>query len=139
DAHDDVTAEATNASGAIVIYDAPAAHDVVDADSQADCSPASGSVFALGTTVVTCTHVDAHGNPSTPGVFNVTVQDTTPPTIDAHDDESAEAANASGAVVAYTAPLAHDLVDDSFAATCAPASGSLFAIGSTVVTCHAQD
>lgn len=53
---------------------------------------------------------------------------------------STDATDASGAIVTYAAPLAQD--DDSPATssvTCSPASGSLFAIGTTTVTCTADD
>jgi hypothetical protein len=70
---------------------------------------------------------------------NVTVQDTTPPTIDAHDDVTAEATSAGGANVSYTSPATHDLVDGDGTATCLPASGSLFTPGDTTVICNATD
>ena len=38
----------------------------------------SGATFPLGTTTVTCTATDAHGNTAT-GSLTVTVHDTTPP------------------------------------------------------------
>jgi hypothetical protein len=44
------------------------------------CVPTSGSVFPVGTNVVTCTAVDAAGNTNSCS-FNVVVQDTTPPDI----------------------------------------------------------
>jgi hypothetical protein len=44
------------------------------------CSPASGSVFAPGTTPATCTGTDASSNASS-CAFRVRVFDTTPPTI----------------------------------------------------------
>src|SRR5262249_7142216 len=71
--------------------------------------------------------------------FNVTVVDTTPPTIDPHADVTVGTTDPSGATVTYTAPNAHDLVDGTFAATCTPASGSHFAAGDTTVTCNATD
>lgn len=75
----DITAEATGPSGAVVNYSA-SANDLVDGAVAVSCSPASGSTFALGTTPVSCSATDARGN-SASGSFNVTVQDTTPPTI----------------------------------------------------------
>ena len=45
------------------------------------CVPASGSVFPLGTTVVTCTATDDSGNATTK-TFTVEVVDTTPPVIE---------------------------------------------------------
>src|SRR5206468_2589738 len=65
DSHADVTAEATSSAGAVVMYESPATHDAVDGDQSANCTPAAGSVFALGTTRVYCTATDAHGNAAT--------------------------------------------------------------------------
>jgi hypothetical protein len=132
--------EATGSSGASVSYTAPATHDLVDGDSVATCTPASGSTFALGDTTVTCDATDAHGNVATPTTFKVTVVDTTPPTIEAHADVGPiEATGPSGAVVSYTSPATHDLVDGDGVATCLPTSGSTFALGDTTVTCDAAD
>jgi hypothetical protein len=71
---DDITAEATSPAGAAVSF-------TVTANTNATivCTPASGSTFALGTTIVNCTSTSPSG--STSGSFNVTVVDTTPPTI----------------------------------------------------------
>jgi hypothetical protein len=69
----------------------------------------------------------------------VTVQDTTPATIDAHDDVTAGATSADGANVSYTSPAIHDLVDGDGTAACLPASDSVFALGDTTVTCDATD
>ncbi len=44
------------------------------------CTPASGSIFPLGTTTVTCVATDAAGN-IVNGRFTVTVVDTTPPVL----------------------------------------------------------
>lgn len=139
DAHDDVFAEATEPGGALVNYTAPATHDAVSGDGVATCLPASGSLFALGATTVTCTATDGAGNTATSTTFVVTVRDTTGPTIEAHASVSAEATSANGATVTYDVPATHDLVEGAGVATCAPASGSVFALGTTTVTCTAQD
>jgi large repetitive protein len=132
--------EATSAAGASVSYLSPATHDLVDGTGSASCSPASGGTFVLGTTTVTCTAVDTHGNKATDTTFAVTVVDTTPPSIDAHADiTTVEATGPSGATVGYASPATHDLVDGEGFATCAPASGSTFAVGTTTVYCDASD
>src|SRR6267378_6804142 len=69
--HDPITMEATDSSGAVVTYIAPATHDAVDGDKVATCTPVSGSTFALGHTKVTCTATDAANNTATPTTFNV--------------------------------------------------------------------
>jgi flagellar hook assembly protein FlgD/PKD repeat protein/lysophospholipase L1-like esterase len=66
--------------------------------------------------------------------------DSTPPALrDVPADRAAEATGPSGATVAFTAPTATDDVDGTVAVTCAPASGTTFAIGTTTVTCSAHD
>jgi hypothetical protein len=69
-----ITAEATSPSGAVVTYEA-----TTDPGATINCSPASGSTFALGTTTVNCTATNPLGSAS--GSFTVTVVDTTPPQI----------------------------------------------------------
>jgi hypothetical protein len=55
-----ITADATGPSGAAVSYNAPTAADEDSpATASVSCSPASGSMFAIGDTAVTCTASDA--------------------------------------------------------------------------------
>ncbi|HET6404745.1 MAG TPA: HYR domain-containing protein, partial [Candidatus Thermoplasmatota archaeon] len=135
----DLVVEATGADGAVVAYDAPATTDAVDGDGVATCSPASGSVFALGVTTVTCGASDAAGNAAEPASFTVTVVDTTAPVLATMADLRVNASGLQGAVVTYNVPAALDAVDGELDATCSPASGSLFAVGNTTVTCTATD
>jgi len=138
-AHGDQTAEATSAAGASVTFVAPTWTDAVDGSGSASCLPASGSTFAIGDTTVTCTKTDAHGNTAIPRLFTVTVRDTTAPVIAPHGDVTAEATGPLGASVTYTAPTWTDAVDGTGSASCAPASGSTFALGGTTVTCTKTD
>jgi len=72
--------------------------------------------------------------------FAIVIQsDTTPPTLSAHADVTARATDVTGAVVAFDAPTATDLIDGVDAVSCSPASGSLFPVGVTTVTCTASD
>jgi hypothetical protein len=138
-AHLDVTAEATSALGALVTYTSPATSDAVDGAGVATCLPSSGTQFALGNTTVTCNATDAASNVATPTTFVVHVVDTTPPVIAAHLDVTEEATSAAGALVSYTSPTTSDAVDGPGTATCAPSSGSTFALGDTTITCNATD
>ena len=138
DSHADVTEEATGPDGATVDYTDQDATDAVDDSVDVNCTPAPGSTFELGTTTVTCSATDAAGN-SSQSTFKVTVEDTTAPTLDAHDDVSATATSSEGAVVNYTKPAANDAVDPSPVVTCSPAPGSTFRVGSTTVGCTAKD
>ena len=138
-AHADVTSEATSAAGAVVNYTSPSTTDTADGPGTATCVPAPGSTFALGDTTVTCNATDSAGNAATPTTFVVHILDSTAPVIAAHADVTAEATSAAGAVVNYTGPATSDAVDGPGTATCAPASGNLFALGDTTITCNATD
>lgn len=69
--------EATGPDGAIHNFTATAI-DNEDGSVPVTCTPASGSLFPLGTTTITCTATDAAGN-SASVTFTKTVVDTTPP------------------------------------------------------------
>jgi len=130
------SAEATGPTGAIVNYTASAS-DPDDAVSSQACLPASGTVFPLGTTMVNCTATDTYGNTGT-AQFDVTVVDTTPPTVTVPATIVAEATGPSGAVVGFSVS-ANDIVDGAIIPICVPASGSTFPLGTTLVSCSATD
>jgi len=136
----DLTREATGSAGAVVTYPHPTAHDLVDGDIEPTCDRQPGAVFPLGRTTVTCTAADAHHHVASKQ-FVVTVKDTTPPALHGLPAEMrvTAAPGATGAVVRYTLPTATDVVDGGRPVACAPASGALFAVGATVVTCRAGD
>jgi hypothetical protein len=69
----DINATADSSNGAVVTYTSPTANDAVDGSVAVSCSPASGSQFPLGTTIVTCTAADSKGNTATAS-FKVTVE-----------------------------------------------------------------
>jgi YVTN family beta-propeller protein len=71
--------EATGATGALVEFTASAI-DAVSGPALVTCTPASGSLFPLGSTLVSCSATDASGNVAT-GTFTVTVRDTRPPVV----------------------------------------------------------
>jgi hypothetical protein len=133
----DITEEATSAAGASVSFTATA-NDIVDGETAAVCTPASGATFALGTTTVNCTKTDNAGNEATPKSFQVKVQDTTAPVVTVPADILREATGPLGAMVAYSAS-AQDIVDGTMTPACAPASGSTFPITTTVVQCSVTD
>ncbi len=136
----DKTLEATGSAGAAVSYSASAS-DLVDGPLAASCVPVGlvfpASVFPLGTTEVTCSATDAHGNTGTAS-FTVTVQDTTPPVVSVPADKTVEATGPAGAALSFAA-TASDLVDGPLTPTCSPLSGSTFPLGATTVTCSATD
>jgi hypothetical protein len=132
----DMTVEAQNFSGATVTYTASA----VDRNNRSipvTCVPGSGTIFGFGQTTVTCTARDAQGRSSTKR-FQVTVVDTKPPAISVPAPIRVTTTTKAGKAVAYTAS-ATDVVDGPVTPTCAPPSQSLFAVGTTTVTCSAAD
>src|SRR5207237_24660 len=70
--------------------------------------------------------------------FNVIMRDTSPPAIQVPADVTLEATGPNGATGIFTVTVT-DLVSQNLAATCTPASGSIFALGSTGVNCLAKD
>jgi len=71
---DDITLDATSPAGAVVAYTAPVATDV-ETTPVVSCSVASGSLFPIGTTTVTCT-ATAAGDVNSPvsSSFDVNVE-----------------------------------------------------------------
>ncbi len=133
-----ITKEATSTSGASATYSDPTASDAVTGTRPVNCLPVSGSTFSIGTTAVQCTSSDGSGNDSSAS-FNVTVQDTTDPAFTStQSDISQDATSPSGRVVTFATPTATDL-GASAPVSCAPPSGSTFTVGTTLVTCTADD
>ena len=132
----DMTLDATGPAGAIANFTVSAV-DNVDGPLAPNCSPASGSTFALGSTTVTCSVTDKAGNTGS-GSFKVTVVDRTPPTLQLPSDMTMQGTGPGGAAVTFS-PSASDLIDGSVLVTCNPASGSTFPFGTTTVSCSASD
>ncbi len=122
-----------------VSYTPPTGSDLVDGNVAVACDHPSGSGFAVGTTTVTCTATDAHGNQAAAS-FTVTVVDTQAPALQ-NVPASIGNVQATGALtpVSYTPPTASDLVDGAVAVSCDHPSGSGFAVGTTTVSCAATD
>jgi endonuclease/exonuclease/phosphatase family metal-dependent hydrolase len=72
-----ITASTTSSSGRVISFTTTAT-DAVTASPTVNCTPASGSTFPVGDTVVTCAAADAAGNVAT-GTFTVAVTMPTPP------------------------------------------------------------
>lgn len=121
----DITVEATGPAGAVATFNL--GND--GGGRPITCSPASGSTFPLGNTLVSCNSGQS---------FTVAVVDTTAPALTLPSNITVEATGPSGATSTFTA-TATDLVDGSIAVSCAPSSGSAFALGATTVSCSASD
>jgi len=103
------------------------------------CVPASGSSFNVGTTTVTCTATDAAGN-SANCSFTVMVTDDMAPSITCPSNITVPASQGQcAATVNYTTPNGTDNCAGNVAVVCVPASGSAFPVGTTTVTCTAND
>lgn len=68
----DISVQTDSTDGAVVTFDLPVATDDADPSPLVEASPASGSLFPVGTTTVTVTATDAAGNASHE-TFTVTV------------------------------------------------------------------
>jgi len=67
-----------------------------------------------------------------------TPADTVPPTVLVPDDITLQTEDQNGASATFN-PQAIDNIDELITPTCSPASGSVFAIGTTEVVCSATD
>lgn len=99
------------------------------------CAPASGSLFPVGETTVTCsTSAGASCE------FNVTVRDVQPPSITCPTTVTAITLQPrdTSAVVRYTSPTASDNCP-GVVAFCTPDSGATLPLGETQLVCTAID
>lgn len=119
-----------NECGAAVTYATP---DSGASCGTVVCAPASGSVFPVGTTTVTCTIDGAPAH-----AFAVTVVDLTPLAVLCPGDIVTRPDGSScAAVVTYSAGVVNAC--SAAQITCTPPSGSPFPVGTTTVTCVADD
>lgn len=132
----DAVVEATGPGGAVHNF-VVTATDNYDPAPIVLCSPPSGSTFPLGANSVTCTATDFTGNFSV-GTFNVTVQDTTPPSIVLPADIVVEGDTEGGAILDLPEVAASDLVDPDPVVSC-DYNSDFFPLGVTNVACEAED
>ena len=134
----DITVEATQNGGAEVKYSVsivgPPEDDGGRSPHTVTCSPASLSIFAIGTTTVSCNATDG-----STGNFNVTVRDTTAPQLFVPRDFAVFTTGTSQVADFSQWVYAVDRVDGSPAVTCNPPSGYSFLVGETPVTCTTSD
>ncbi len=115
------------------------ATDRVDGALKPTCTPASGSLFPLGTTTVKCTVTDSGGKQAS-AEFPVTVHDGVPPVLTLPDDLFVIAAYGAKTWPVTFSTSAWDAVDGDVAIICKPPSGSSFTVWSTTtVNCSARD
>ena len=110
-----------------------------DLDPTPTCVPTVGGVLPLGPTTVTCTVTDGAGATASDH-FDVTVVDRTAPRLSGFpSDIDVSTSDPDGRAVSFASPNATDVVDGSPTVACSPVSGSVFAVGTSTVTCTATD
>ncbi len=125
-----------NQCGATVNYTAPGFSDNCT-NTTINCVPAPGSFFPKGTNTVTCVVDDGNGNSIT-NSFSLTVRDTQIPSITCSSNiTTTNALNLCSAVVTYLTNANDNC--PGVVATCTPASGSTFNVGTNTVKCVATD
>ena len=124
--------EATSSSGTSVSFSSITAQKNGNS-VPVTCSPASDSIFSLGTTQVIC-QTDEGRTTS----FDITVSDTISPTIIIPVDISEITSVPQGLSVDFDVS-ATDAVGLENPVSCSASSGELFPIGDTTVTCTATD
>jgi hypothetical protein len=122
-----------NQAGAVVTYPAPTATGTCGTIT---CSPASGSFFPLGTSMVLCQSATETGSRA---AFTIRVNDMQPPSITAPPNKTVNNdPGKASAVVALSSPSASDNAP-GVSVACSHSPGALFALGVTTVTCTARD
>ncbi len=111
------------------------------------CTPASGAMFAVGTTTVSCVAAGEEQARITPCSFPVTVTTAgtvppptvpPPPTIACPFNQTASSSDGNPVVVNYPAPTVSGGLAP-LSTTCSPVSGSKFPVGNTAVRCTTTD
>ena len=140
----DLTRPAVDSAGAAVTFSVTAT-DAADPAPTLSCSPASGGVFPLGPTTVTCSASDASGNQSE-ATFIVTLSDQEAPAFTVVPPAPVRlSADASGVATLIFEDVveATDNVDDVALVSCRTdtgfVSGNSLPLGTHIVTCSATD
>jgi hypothetical protein len=107
------------------------ATDQANSATDATCTPTSAPVSTLGAETVTCS--------ASAGGVNIAVADARGSVLLPVANISVQATRLDGATVSFPALNATDQVDGVVPVVCLPASGSLFPIGSSTVSCAATD
>ena len=135
-----VTLTATDDGGtgvASLAYSATGAQTI--ASTRIEGSTAGITIASEGITTLSFAARDAAGNDETAGAITVRV-DKTPPLLMTYTPLIiTDATSPGGAIVEYGLPNFADALDPTPVATCSPASGTLFPIGTTTVACAAVD
>jgi uncharacterized protein YjbI with pentapeptide repeats len=138
---DDFTGvEATSPNGATVGWAPLFADDAVDGSVAAVCSSTSPSIFPIGTTTVSCAATDAAGLTGLASTFDVTVVDSTAPTLTGVPTTTiivAAGATGTASPDVYRTITASDTADAAPTLVCGPTTPLPF--GTNTITCTATD
>lgn len=145
DAGTDQVVEAASPSGTSVTLDGTGSSDPDNDPLTFTWSGTFGTVTGatpaitlfLGINTITLIVTDPLGKNDMDTV-QVTVQDTIAPTLTVPSHIVVDAIGPAGTIVNFTV-TASDIVDPSPVVSCTPASGSMFPIGTTTVSCTATD
>lgn len=132
----DISVFATSASGAVVNYATPVGTDNCSVTTALISGFADGATFPIGTTVVTYTATDGSDNTASTS-FNVEVSGLAPEIITPSNITVSTDAGECGAIVAYVATETTAIPASTI--TYDIASGSSFALGTTIVTATASN
>lgn len=136
---DEIRVQARSFEGEVVHFEAKA-DDEIWGQAEVTCSPASGSMFRIGKTVVSCTAVDLDLNVGE-GAFVVDVLGEGEPgklELILPNPIQVEARDPRGAEVSYEIKVKGSKDPDPII-NCSPKSGSLFPLGTTIVNCDVLD
>ena len=129
--------DASGPEGAVAQFKPTATTHCSTAPTVLTCNPPSGTVFGLGTNTVSCQATDDHGNQAQCS-FEIVVLDRRPPSLVTPGALILTCSGLDGAVANFNV-TATDMSDPNPQVVCTPPSGSLFPIGSNLVTCVATD
>jgi hypothetical protein len=115
----------------------PDSHLAVLSTNGKDVTFTAGTTYA-GDATLGYTVSDGRGGTAS-GTITVTITDIEPPIINPHADVDVITADPNGIVVTYAAATATDNVTANPTITYSKASGTLFPVGTTVVTINAKD
>jgi alpha-tubulin suppressor-like RCC1 family protein len=156
----DIYVPATSPAGACVFFMPPTSTWA----TAVTCSPPPNTTFPIGSTPVTCTAWDAYGHSASTDPFTVNVINPAPPTFTNVPAPITRIVTGPTAIT-YAAPTVVDQLDNPAScsscagpatsggplgppppcapprvtATCTPASGSTFPLGTTTVSCTTSD
>ena len=128
----------TDVTGTLLCTDTGSASTTYELDAGATQNGASVAVYGDGIHTIAYRSTDNAGNVETTNTATVMI-DKTPPDVTTSGNMPVEATGPSGATATFSGSATDALSGVVGGASCSPASGSTFPLGSTTVTCSATD